>query len=389
MNQDRASNDGFPYHVDRRNTDSLKWSICQTDSELPMWVADMDFRCAEPIIEALHARVDHGVFGYAVPPAGIENAVMDWLSSRYGWEISPEWIVWVPGLVSALHVCCRAFADQQQKVLTFTPIYPPFMAAPIDSDCGLIKCPLVNECGCYRMDMDVLAECVTEDTGLMLLCSPHNPIGRVWGRDELLQVAQFCLERNITLCSDEIHCDLILEPDLKHCPTATLSAEVAANTITLMSPAKTFNLPGLNCGLAVISDPQLRSTFQKAAYDTIPHVNAMGYAACQAAFTQGRPWLDEVHAYLRTNRDILYDTINTEIDGLSMGPMSATYLAWIDVRGLNIPDPGAFFKQAGLRVIDGSVFGEKGFVRVNFACSREHLLMAIDRIKEAVKGLTQ
>ena len=386
MNNQTMTDDPFPYLADRRGSDSLKWHRCSGTGNLPMWVADMDFKCAEPILEALRGRVDHGVFGYAVPPAGIENVVMDWLNSRYGWAIEPDWIVWVPGLVSALHVCCRAFVGRRQNVLTFTPIYPPFMAAPVQSHRGLVKCPLIRRDGRYEMDMDLLAETVTEDTRLLLLCSPHNPVGRVWNRDELMQIAEFCLQRNIVLCSDEIHCDLILKPDLRHIPTATLSPEIAANTITLMSPAKTFNLPGLNCGFAVISNPQLRSTFKKAAYDTIPHVNALGYTACKAAFTQGGPWLEEVLAYLRTNHDILFNAINHEIEGLSMGPVDATYLAWVDTRALNLSEkPSTFFERAQVTVMNGQAFGESGFVRINFACSREHLLWAVDRIKEAVK----
>jgi cystathionine beta-lyase len=352
-----------------------------------MWVADMDFKCADPILEALHRRVDHGVFGYAVPTGGATEAVVGWLKSRYNWQVQPEWIVWVPGLVSAIYALCRGFVERDENVLTFSPIYPPFMTAPVQSRRKLLKCPLSFRNGRYMMDMDRLTQTVTADTRLLLLCSPHNPVGQVWGRDELRQIAEFCLERRIVLCSDEIHCDLILDTPLKHVPTATLSTEIAANTITLMSPAKTFNIPGLNCGFAIISEPHLRSTFIKAAYDAIPRINALGYVACEAALTQGTPWLEAVLAYLRTNRDILDRAINEEIDGLSMGHVEATYLAWIDARPLNVPDTGAFFEQAGIRVINGAAFDLPGFVRINFACSREHLLLAIDRIKNSVKQL--
>ena len=379
--------DQFPYLVDRRGSNSLKWAGYQDSDVLPMWVADMDFKCAPAILEALHKRVDHGVFGYAVPTAGPVDAVVGWLKSRYGWQVQREWIVWVPGLVSAIYALCRGFVERDENVLTFTPIYPPFMTAPVQSRRKLVACPLSFRDGRYMMDMERLAQTVTADTKLMLLCSPHNPVGRVWDRDELSRVAQFCLERNIVLCSDEIHCDLILDATLKHIPTATLSPQIDANTITLMSPAKTFNLPGLNCGFAIISDPQLRSTFKKAAEGATPHVNALGYVACEAAFAEGTPWLEAVLAYLRTNRDILERAINEEIDGLSMGHVEATYLAWIDVRRLNVPDAGAFFEQAGIRVINGAAFDLPGFVRMNFACSREHLLLAIDRIKKAVQQL--
>lgn len=386
MKDAEPTNDAFGYLADRRGSDSLKWARCGESDMLPMWVADMDYQCAEPIIAALHNRIDHGVFGYAAPRPSVTDAAIGWLRSRHDWPIQPEWIVWLPGLVPALHACCRAFAKDHQQVLTFTPIYPPFMAAPVRSDRELVTCLLSNENGRYKMDMDRLADCVTDQTRLLLLCSPHNPVGRVWERDELRQIAEFCLERNIVLCSDEIHCDLILDANLKHIPTATLSPEIAANTVTLMSPAKTFNLPGLNCGFAIIPNPQLRSTFKKAAYDVIPHVNALGYVACEAALTKGLPWLEQVLDYLRINRDILFNAINAA-DGLSMGPVEATYLAWIDVSKLNLPKPSTFFEQAGLTVMNGETFGQSGFIRMNFACSREHLLLAIDRIQEAVQRL--
>jgi len=381
------SEDPFPYLVDRRGTNSMKWASYQDSDVLPMWVADMDFKCADPILDALRCRIDHGVLGYAAPTESTVQAVVNWLQTRYGWPIQSEWIVWVPGLVPAIYALCRGFVERDENVLTLTPIYPPFMAAPIHSRRQLVKCPLSHHNGRYTIDMDRLAQTVTADTKLMLLCSPHNPVGRVWNREELRQLAEFCLERNIVLCSDEIHCDLILEANLNHIPTATLSPQIAANTITLMSPGKTFNLPGLNCGFAIISNPQLRSIFKKAAYDATPHVNALGYVACEAAFTKGVPWLEEVLAYLRTNRDIFEHAINEEIDGLSMGHVEATCLAWIDAQQLNVPDAGAFFERAGIAVVNGAAFDLPGFVRVNFACSREHLLLAIDRIKKAVKQL--
>jgi cystathionine beta-lyase len=381
---DKTEND-FPYLADRHGTNSLKWSRRANADTLPMWVADMDFRCAEPIIEALHQRVAHGVFGYAVPTEQDSSAVIQWLTSRYGWTIRGEWIVWVPGLVPALHSLCRAFAAENEQVLTLTPIYPPFMSVPVHANRTLLRCPLARKNGRYAMDMEQLAQTVTPDTRLLLLCSPHNPIGQVWTRDELQSIAAFCLQRNIVLCSDEIHCDLILDAGTRHLPTATLSPEIAGNTITLMSPAKTFNLPGLNCGFAIISDPSLRRTFKDHVHPALPDVNALGTIACEAAFTQGGRWLEQVLDYLRDNRRILYDAVNDDIPGLSMGLPEATYLAWIDTRKLNLPDPGSFFEQAGVSVINGAVFGEPGFVRLNFACSREHLLLAIERIQKAVK----
>lgn len=368
---------------DRTDTDSLKWSRYRGRDVLPMWVADMDCVCAEPILDALRRRVEHGVFGYAVARPADTDAVIDWLQNRHNWAIRREWLVWLPGLVPALNVACRAFADPDQDVATFTPIYPPFLSAPVFSDRRLLTCPLTRHSGHYTFDLDALAKTVTPQTRLLLLCSPHNPVGRLWTQDELLAVADFCLQRNIVLCSDEIHCDLVLDENRRHIPTATLSPEIADNTITLMSPAKTFNLPGLNCGFAVIANEQLRRRFVHAARGILPHVNAMGYTACRAAFSECGPWQQELIAHLRANRDFLCDRINA-LPGLSVSPVEATYLAWIDATGLNVESPAQWFEQAGVGVSDGKDFDGPGFVRLNFGCPLARLEEAVRRIQTAI-----
>ena len=374
--------DTFP---ERTDTDSLKWSRYRGKDILPMWVADMDFVCAEPIVEALRRRVNHGVFGYAIArPADVE-AVLHWVQERHRWTIRKEWIVWVPGLVPALHVVCRAFAEPGQEVASFTPVYPPFLSAPVLSDRRLVTCPLACDKGRYTFDLDALAKLVTPQTRVLLLCSPHNPVGRVWTRQELLDVSHFCLERDILLCSDEIHCDLVLDAGCTHIPTALLSPEITERTVTLMSPAKTFNLPGLNCGFAIIPNEQVRRRFIRAAQGILPHVNVMGYTACRAAFTECGPWQQELIAALRGNRDYLSRSINA-LPGLSMGPVEATYLAWIDARALAVPSPAAWFEQAGVGVNDGADFDGAGFVRLNFGCPRHTLELAVQRLQTALKS---
>jgi cystathionine beta-lyase len=372
--------------VDRADSDSLKWRRYHGTDILPMWVADMDVRSAEPIIEAMHQRIDHGVFGYGIPDDETVQAVVNWLQNRHGWQIQPDWIVWTPGLVTALNVVCRAFAQPHEAVFTWTPIYPPFLAAPGLSSRLRVTCPLKNTDGRYTIDVETLESAVTPETRVMLLCNPHNPVGRVWEKDLLRRLAVFCLEKNIILCSDEIHCDLILDTALKHTPAATLDEEIAANTVTLMSPAKTFNLPGLGCGFAIIPDPKLRKAYKDTARDIVPHVNILGYTACRVAYTHGQSWLNEVLDHLRENQRILCDAIN-RIDGLFMAPAEATYLAWIDIRKLNLSNPIAFFQQAGVGLQNGLEFGQPGFVRLNFACSRENLMLGIERIKKAVEKL--
>lgn len=374
--------DTFP---DRRDTDSLKWSRYRGKDILPMWVADMDVVSAGPITEALGERVDHGVFGYAVARPADDDAVINWLRMRHHWTIRREWLIWLPGLVPALNVACRAFTDADQDVLSFTPVYPPFLSAPALSDRRLITCPLRYDNGYYTFDLDLLAKTVTPGTRLLLLCSPHNPVGRVWTKDELLAIADFCLKRNILLCSDEIHCDLVIDQNVCHIPTATLSPDIAANTVTLMSPAKTFNLPGLNCGFAIIPDEKHRRRFLRAAQGILPHVNIMGYTACRAAFTQGTLWHQDLIAHLRGNRDVLYDAVNA-MPGLSMSPVEATYLAWIDARQLNIEHPATWFEHAGVGVSDGADFDGPGFIRLNFGCPRQTVQDAVCRIKTALES---
>lgn len=383
MDECRTKTAGFDTCPVRTDTDSLKWSRYRGRDVLPMWVADMDFRCAEPILEAIRQRVEHAVFGYAMARPDDYEAVIEWVGSRHEWAIRREWIVWLPGLVPALNVACRAFAEPGEGVLTFTPVYPPFLSAPFFSGRELVKCPLRHERGRWEFDLDALAEAVTPQTRLLLLCSPHNPVGRVWTRQELLAVAQFCLERDIVICSDEIHCDLVLEESSRHCPTAVLSDEIAERTMTLMSPAKTFNLPGLNCGFAIIPNAALRRRFTHTMRGILPHVNILGYAACRAAFTQGRAWHRELIHYLRGNRDYLYDAVNA-LPNLSMGPVEGTYLAWIDATGLHTNHPAKWFERAGLGVSDGRDFDGDGFVRLNFGCPRSLLEQAVERIQTAL-----
>lgn len=372
--------------ADRADSDSLKWNRYKGTDILPMWVADMDVRCAEPILQALCRRVEHGIFGYGVPGPETTDAVIQWLKRRHHWSIQPEWLVWTPGLVSALNVVCRAFAGPNDEILTFTPIYPPFLAAPDLSGRKRLTCPLANINGRYTIDMDALRSVVTPQTRVLLFCNPHNPVGRVWEKESIRQVADFCLERGILFCSDEIHCDLILDRSLRHTPTAVLSPAIAANTVTLMSPAKTFNLPGLNCGFVIIPDPRLRKLYKQTARDIVPHVNVLGYAACRAAFTQADDWLAVVLDDLRENHRILYDGIN-DISGLSMALVEATYLAWIDIQRLELDKPAAFFRKAGIGIIDGTEFGQPGFIRLNFACCRDNLLAAMERIRRAVRQI--
>jgi cystathionine beta-lyase len=351
-----------------------------------MWVADMDFASAPEIIQALKKRIEHGVFGYAVATDELREATIEWVYNHYDWKIRPDWLVWLPGLVPALHTTCRAFAKQDEQIITFVPVYPPFLSAPKLSNRRLLVSPLKRVQNRYTFDIENFKNSITNRTRVLILCSPHNPVGRAYTKGELEAVAQICIDNNIIICSDEIHCDLILD-DRRHIPTATISSDIRDNTITLMAPSKTFNTPGLNCSFAVIPNKELKRKFIHAAEGIVPPVNALGYIACLAAFKHCEDWRQEMLKYLRENRDIVYDFVNNDIPIISMDRVEATYLAWIDVRKLNLPDPVAFFEEnAGVGLSDGKYFDGDEFVRLNFACPRKILTKALQRMKTAVTG---
>ncbi|UPU36085.1 PatB family C-S lyase [Geomonas paludis] len=373
----------FDEIIDRRGTASEKWDKYRDRDIIPLWVADMDFRSPPAIIKALHERVEHGVFGYTAPPQGLAQAVIDSLQAEFGWQVRKEWITWLPGLVTGLNVSCRAVGDAGDDVITFTPVYPPFMSAPPLSGRNVINVPLICKEGRWGLDLDALEAAVTPRTRQLLLCSPHNPVGRVWTRDELAALDDFAARHDLVICSDEIHAGLVLEPGVRHIPIATLSPEASRRTITLMAPSKTYNVPGLGCSFAVISDDTLRRAFRKAMGRIVPHVNLLGYTAAEAAYRDGEEWRQELLEYLRGNRDLVQREMTAL--GLPVARVEATYLSWIDVRGRGIEDPVRFFEEAGVGLSGGSDFGLAGYVRLNFGCRRELLQEALRRMRVALK----
>ncbi len=373
----------------RLGTDSQKWQKYEGRDILPLWVADMDFRSSPAIVAALRERVEHGVFGYARPTRSTVQAVVDALARNYVWTIDPSWIVWLPGLVCGLNVTSQAFAQPGEDVLTLTPVYPPFMGAPRNSGRISTQVPFVLNAaaGRWDVDWDALERAVTPKTKLFFLCNPHNPIARVWRRDELVRLGEFCLRHDLVLCSDEIHCDLILDPALTHVPAATLSPELAARMVTLMAPSKTYNVPGLGTSFAIISDPTLRARFVRATTGIVAEVTCLGYAACEAAYRDSEGWRQALLHYLRGNRDFLLETLARDFPGLRVeAPIEATYLAWINVSTLKLPDPVARFETHGVGLSDGAFFGaRKGdYVRINFGCPRATLAEALRRMKRAL-----
>jgi len=378
----------FDTVIDRRGTDSQKWQKYAGRDILPLWVADMDFLSPPAVIAAVQARAAHGIFGYARPVKSSVDAFVDALAQRYGWQVDPAWLVWLPGLVVGLNVTAQAFAGVGDEVLALTPVYPPFMSAPKNSGRVSVQVPMRLEAAARRWEIDwaALEKAVTPKTKLLLLCNPHNPVARVWRRDELVRLGEFCVRHNLVLCSDEIHCDLILD-DLPHVPTALLGAEIARRTVTLMAPSKTYNMPGLGISIAIIPDAGLRAQFLRAAAGIVAEVNTLAYTACEAAYRDSEPWRQELLKYLRGNRDFLLDFVARELPGVKVeAPIEATYLAWLNVSAHKLADPIAHFEAHGVGLSDGAFFGAPrgSHVRLNFGCTRATLTAALARMQRAL-----
>ena len=373
----------FDTLIDRGATGSEKWNKYKGRDIIPLWVADMDFRSPPPLIEALHGRVEHGVFGYTYPEQGLIDVVLAALVRDYGWKIDPEWLVWLPGLVCGLNVLCRAIGEPGDDVLTVIPVYPPFMSAPALTDRTVTKVPLLLREGRWVPDFAALERAITPRTRLLLLCNPHNPVGRVWNREELLKFHEIAERHDLVIGSDDIHSELILDKELRHIPIASLSPEISARTITLLAPSKTYNIPGLGCSFAVISNPALRDRFKKAMGRLVPHLNLFAYTAAESVYRDGEPWRAALLEYLRGNRDLVAEAV-ARMPGMETYHVEATYLAWIDTRGAGIENPGRFFEEAGVGLSDGGDFDATGFVRLNFGCSRILLKEALARMEAAL-----
>lgn len=388
----------FDEAIDRRATESYKWRE-YPDDVLPLFVADMDFRSPEPVLGALRAYIDHGVFGY---PRGLHThdrakvhelavLVVDRMARRYNWTITVDDVVLIPGVVAGLNLTCHVFGASSNpglgSVLVQPPVYPPILAAPANAHLQRVESPLCRETdGSYSIDWDSFRSGVHQNTRLFILCNPHNPVGRVFCREELARMAEICLAANLTICADEIHSDLLFEHQ-EHIPIATLDPEIAEHTITLIAPSKTFNLAGLQCALAIIPNSELRNRFCSAGQGLVPWVNAAGLIGAEAAYRHGQPWLDRLLPYLQANRDLLSEFVNRELPGMRMTKPDATYLAWLDCRELNLDNPYEFFlSQARVALNDGQTFGTggTGFVRLNFGCPRSSLEEALRRMQSSL-----
>ncbi len=352
----------------------------------PFWVADMDFVSAPCILDALHKRIDHGIFGYAQAHAGVGEAIAGYLETRRGVALNADHLVHLGGLVPALSLAARAFCADGGELMTCAPVYPPFLGVHKDAEAKLVTVDHVFADGRWEFDWKNMEQSVTEKTKAFLLCNPQNPLSRVFSAAEVMKLAEFCETHDLVLVSDEIHCDLIFdEAATPHFSALNLSAHLAKRTITLLSPSKTWNIAGLGYAFAIIPDDSIRRKFSAARGHTLAEINALSYYAAEAAYRDGEPWRQELIAYLKSNRDELVRFITEECEGLSIHPPEATYLAWIDAREMGVENPADFFeKQAGLFLSDGTFFGWPGYVRFNFGCPRSRMLEGLGKMKAAI-----
>ncbi len=376
----------FDQVIDRRSSDSVKWNHFDPDI-LPMWVADMDFISPEPVVQALEERVRQGVFGYAKELPRLKESIVGWLSDRFNWVVQPKDILPLTGVVVGFNLVSQALAGANQSVLIQPPVYMPFLTVGKNMEGQVQEAPLVQDTnGRYGVDFNAFEAAIDQRTRMFLLCSPHNPVGRVWERMELERMAEICLRHGMTICSDDIHADLVYQPN-HHIPIASLNTDIAARTVTLLAPSKTFNVPGLNFSFAVVQNEDLRKKMMTARRGIVGEPNLLGYVAAQAAYTSGAEWLEQVLSYLQSNRDFMVAWLRQELPALKIYPVEGTYLAWIDCRNAGIEGPAAeFFKKYGrVGFNDGSAFGHggSGFVRLNFACPRSTLVKGLERMRRA------
>jgi cystathionine beta-lyase len=386
----------FDTIIDRSLHNSLKWTtmrrITGFDDLSPFWVADMDFACPPEVVETLKERATHPIYGYIVPSEGYHKGLINWMERRHGWKgIEKEWILWTPGVVAGFSIAMQVYSHPGDKVIIQPPVYHLFERQILGTGRQIVENPLKIVDGYYEMDFEDLKEKIDERTKMILLCSPHNPVGRVWKREELQELADICREKDILIISDEIHHDLIIG-EIKHTPTATLSEDAMQRTVTLVSPSKTFNLAGLTNANAIIPNKKLREDYMAHLRKSSGHNNIFGMIAQDAAYNKGEAWLESLIEYLQGNYNYLDNFISEKLPGFKLYPLEGSYLAWIDCSSLGFDDEELnkfMIEEAKLWLSKGAQFGTGGskFMRVNLACPRSVLKKALDSLEKAVNKL--
>ena len=374
--------------IDRRNSECIKWNRFDEDV-LPLWVADTDFKCPEAVISALHQRVDHGIFGYGAPPKELNQTVVQRLKRLYDWDVEETEIGYVPGIVTGFNAAIRTFCEPGEAVIYQTPAYPPFIDAPNSARLRGVQNPLLQQQdGSYYIDFDRFEQqLISENVRAFILCNPQNPTGRVFAREELTHLAEICLRHKVLIISDEIHCDILYDGH-KHIPIASLSPEVAANTITFMAPSKTFNIAGLHASVYIIQNPELMAKFHEFCSGLVGCPGVLALTAAHAAYAEGDEWLLEQNHYLQENRDFLDDALHSQLKGIHWNKPEATFLGWLDCSELGLEEPPYefFLREARVGLNEGLTFGPQcgDFVRINFGTPRANLQEAFKRMQAAL-----
>lgn len=386
----------FDTIVDRYNTGSVKYDTAERSGMpadvMPMWVADMDFRAPDEIVSRMRQLCDFGVYGYTMVTDSYFDAVRNWFSSRFDWEVERKWLVTTPGVVFALSAAVKAFTEPGEGVLIQRPVYYPFTEVIENNGRVVVNSSLRYDKGSYAIDYeDLEAKLARDDVKLMLICSPHNPVGRVWTRDELSKVCRLCLKYNVKMVSDEIHADFVFA-NREHVPLASLSEQVRENCVVCTAPSKSFNLAGLQISNIFIPNRDMRHAFRRELEKTgLFGVNMVGLCACQAAYESGGEWLDQLKEYLEGNIQFLKSFVNEHMPRIKVVDTEGTYLVWMDLQELNLVDQKEFIvNKARLWLDTGSMFGDegRGFERINVACPRTVLEEALNRLKRAYDALT-
>jgi putative C-S lyase len=375
----------FDQPVERAGTWSLRWEKHAGRDVIPLWVADSDFRAPPAVLAAMRERLEHGVLGYTTPPQELREAIAGRIERLYGWRIRPDWIVFLPGVVTGLHLAARRLVPADGHVLVPMPIYHHFRQAVDKAPRARSDVPLVLREGRWVFDEDCLGKSVRSETRLLFLCNPQNPGGTIFTRAELERLAELALRNDLVICSDEIHCDLLLDRGKPHVPIASLAPEVSRRTVTLGSPNKAFNFPGAGCAWAIAEDEALRREFSRDHHATVHDASVFGYLGALAAYRGCEAWLSAQLDYLRASRDLVESEV-ARMPGLAMAHVEATYLAWIDCAGLGAADPAALFLEHGVALSPGAQFGEARFVRLNFGTQRARLRAALERMASAVSS---
>lgn len=376
----------FDQIIERQGSGSVKWDSVENPSILPMWVADMDFRAAPAIVDALQKRVEHGIFGYAKVPDAYYEATVNWFSRKHSFHIERDWILYTSGVVPAISAILKALTNPGDGVIVQTPVYNCFFSSIRNMGCQLVENPLVNCDGHYQVDFEDLENKASRsDVTVMILCNPHNPVGRAWTKQELVRIGEICSKHGVKVISDEIHCDLMF-PGNHHQPFAALGDEFLMNTVTTHSPSKSFNIAGLQIANIVTANKELKQKVDRALnIHEVCDVNPFGVAALVAAYNQGEEWLNELNHYLYENYLAVVEFVQHQLPKLSVIQQEATYLAWIDCRKLDIPSEKIgemLLKEGSLMINQGSVYGNSGdgYIRLNMACPRALLLEGLERM---------